>query len=119
MQVRCKAIRKKLEELGHKFLDEVTGEQEMRFLLLEKDQLGRDALELISNHDISIYLQSHYADEVVKEIWRSPYGAHDSIWMASTNSYLLFSFYHCREDEEQQRRQFLRKDINSFENHSL
>jgi hypothetical protein len=119
LQVRCQSIRKKVEDLGHKFLDEVSGEQEMRFLLLEKDLLGRDALELIATHDISIFLRSAHADEVVKEIWRSAYGAHDSIWMASTNSYLLFNFYHCMEDEEQKRRLFFEKDIRAIENHSL
>jgi len=34
-------------------MQEVSGEQEMRYLLLEKDFLDRDALELITNYDIT------------------------------------------------------------------
>ena len=62
----------------------------MRFLLLEKDVNNRDALELISNYEVYSFLQSQYADNVVKEIWRSPYATQDLIFQASTNFYLLF-----------------------------
>jgi hypothetical protein len=37
---------------------------------------------------------------VVKEIWRSPYAAGDSLFNASTNFFMLFKYYHCTMDEE-------------------
>ena len=52
----------------------------MRFLLLEKDIENRDALELITNHEIFAFLKTQYADNVVKEIWRSPYATKDLIF---------------------------------------
>jgi hypothetical protein len=62
----------------------------MRYLLLEKDIEDRDALELITNYQIFNFLKSQYAENVVKEIWRSPYATNDLIFSASTNFYLLF-----------------------------
>lgn len=52
-------------------------ESEMRYLLLEKDFENRDSLELITSYTISSFLESQFADNVVKEIWRSPYATND------------------------------------------
>jgi len=37
LRVRAMAIREQVEDIVVKYMDEVTGEQEMRYLLLEKD----------------------------------------------------------------------------------
>lgn len=78
----------------------VNGEQEMRYLLLDKDIEDRDALDLITRLSIISFLRSQFAENVVKEIWRSPYAAGDSIFTASTNFFMLFEFYNCIVDEE-------------------
>jgi hypothetical protein len=52
----------------------------MRYLLLEKDVENRDALELITNFHIYTFLKSQYSENVVKEIWRSPYATNDMIF---------------------------------------
>jgi len=39
-------------------MDQVSGEAEMRYLLLEKDVENRDALELITNFHIYTFLKS-------------------------------------------------------------
>ena len=92
-------------------MNQVSGEQEMRYLLLEKDIEDRDALELITRLSIISFLRSQFAENVVKEIWRSPYAAGDSIFTASTNFYMLFQYYHCIVDEEQSRRLMQGKDV--------
>ena len=61
-------------------MEQVSGEAEMRFLLLEKDIDNRDSLELITNFEIYAFIKTQYADRVVKEIWRSAYATHDLIF---------------------------------------
>lgn len=48
-------------------------EAEMKYLLLEKDFENRDSLDLITSHSIVEFLESQYAENVVKEIWRGAY----------------------------------------------
>lgn len=67
----------------------------MRFLLLEKDIENRDALDIITSYKIFAFLESKFADNVVKEIWRSPYSTNDSLFSASTNHKLTFEFWNC------------------------
>ena len=55
----------------------VESEKEMRYLLLEKDFEDRDSLDLITTYKITSFLESKFADNVVKEIWRSPYSTND------------------------------------------
>ena len=95
-------------------MDNVAGEQEMRYLLLERDIEDRDALDLITKLSIISFLRSQFAENVVKEIWRSPYAAGDSIFTASTNFYMLFEYYHCIIDEEQSRRLLKGKDVHKI-----
>jgi len=57
----------------------------MRFLLLEKDFENRDALDFITKYGIEEFLESQFAENVVKEIWRSPYATNNQIFSASTN----------------------------------
>ena len=100
LKVRCDNIRTKIEELVGKYMSRVTRQEEMRYLLLEKDMEDRDALELITKLEIYTFLQSQFAENVVKEIWRSAYATSDSIWAASTNFFLLFNYFHCEQDLE-------------------
>jgi len=72
----------------------------MRYLLLEKDIEDRDALDLITKYEIVTFLKTQFAENVVKEIWRSPYATNDMIFEASTNFFLLFKYYHCEQDVE-------------------
>ena len=65
------------------------------------------------------FLKNKFAENVVKEIWRSPYATSDLIFSASTNWFLLFEYYNCNQDEEMNRRFFKGKDIKSIQNHSL
>lgn len=83
----------------------------MRYLLLEKDFENRDSLDLITTYEISEFLESQFADNVVKEIWRSPYATNNSIFSASTNHQLTLNYWHCVKDEEIDRRFYHTKDI--------
>jgi hypothetical protein len=100
-------------------MSKVDTEQEMRFLLLEKDFENRDSLDMISHLKITAFLESKFADNVVKEIWRSPYSTHDSIFSASTNHKLTFNFWHFVEDDESKNRFYHSKDIKTFEAHPM
>ena len=100
-------------------MSKVDTEQEMRFLLLEKDFENRDSLDMISHLKITAFLESKFADNVVKEIWRSPYSTHDSIFSASTNHHLTFGYWNFVSDEELSNRFYHDKDIKSFEAHPL
>lgn len=71
----------------------VDTEQEMRFLLLEKDLEHRDSLDLITRFKIFPFLESKFSENVVKEIWRSPYSTNNSIFSASTNHMLTFEYW--------------------------
>jgi hypothetical protein len=98
---------------------QVSGESEMRYLLLEKDIEERDALDLITKYSIFSFLKSQYAENVVKEIWRSPYAMSDTIFQASTNFFLLFNFYNCEQDQEIKHRLFAGKHLKQIDNHSM
>lgn len=90
LSIRCQSIRQRIEEKVSKYLSEVKNMAEMRYLLLEKDMDDRDALEMITVYEIVSFLKTQYAENVVKEIWRSPYATNDMIFQASTNYFLLF-----------------------------
>jgi hypothetical protein len=95
LKVRCVNIRLRIEDHVGIYLMRVIGESEIRYLLLEKDLEERDSLDLITKWSILRFLQSSFAENVVKEIWRSPYATSDQIQNASTNFYLLFKYYNC------------------------
>jgi hypothetical protein len=109
--VRCLSIKKKIADLTQKYMQLVEKEEEMRYLLLEKDFENRDSLDLITRYHIEELLQSQFADNVVKEIWRSPYATNNSVFSASTNHNLTFNYFHCVRDEESDKRFYQRKNI--------
>jgi len=83
----------------------------MKYLLLDKDFEFRDSLDLITRYQIEEFLESQFAENVVKEIWRSAYATNDSIVSASTNHMLTFEWWHCVTDVEKEQ-PFLRlKDV--------
>lgn len=91
----------------------------MRYLLLEKDFENRDSLELITRYNITPLLESQFADNVVREIWRSPYATNNSLFSASTNHKLTFYYWNCIKDDELTSRFYQPKDLKSFEAHPL
>ena len=97
----------------------VESEYEMRYLLLEKDFDNRDSLEIITRYSISEFLENKFAENVVREIWRSPYATNNSILSASTNHQLLFHYWHCVRDEEDDKRFYKGKNPANFQAHPL
>jgi len=81
-------------------MKKVETEIEMRYLLLDKDFEQRDALTMITDLHIFPFLESKFADNVVKEIWRSPYSTNDAITSASTVHHLTLRYWNCVIDEE-------------------
>ena len=91
----------------------------MRYLMLEKDSEGRDPLDLIQKYQITEFLESNTAESVVKDIWRSPYATENSIFVASSNHYLLFGFWNCTIDEEKNNTPLTSKNITRMGAHPL
>lgn len=98
---------------------EVEKEAEMKHLLLEKDFEHRDALDLITRYEITEFLESQYAENVVKEIWRSKYATQDSIFSASTNHMLTWQYWHFVRDVEADQSFLKLKDLNKIEPHPM
>lgn len=57
----------------------------MRFLLLEKDLDNRDALNMIYDNNIVDLLQHPFAQNIVEQIWKSPFNNSSSVFCASAN----------------------------------
>lgn len=81
-------------------MSEVSSEDEMRFLLLEKDLDNRDALNLIYDYRLIELLENPFAQNIVLQIWGSPYNNSSSLASVSSNHNLLFNYNHCRYDWE-------------------
>ena len=94
------------------YLHKVDSEYEMKYLLLEKDLEHRDSLDLITKYNLIEFIDSQYAENVVKEIWRSPYATQDSILSASTNHMLTFEYWNCVKDVEYEQPFMKLKDVN-------
>jgi len=61
LSVRTKAIREKIEATVFQYMEQVSGEAEMRYLLLEKDFQDRDALDFITEYKIVQFLLNAYS----------------------------------------------------------
>ena len=83
----------------------------MRFLLLEKDLDSRDALNMIYDNNLIELLLNPFAQNIVTQIWGSPYNNSESFASVSSNHKLLFNWNHCRYDWEQQLRFYNKKDL--------
>ena len=78
----------------------VTTEEEMRYLLLEKDLDSRDALNMIYDNNLVELLANPFAQNIVTQIWGSSYNNSQSFASVSSNHNLLFNYNHCRYDWE-------------------
>ena len=85
-------------------MSRVDNEEEMEYLLLEKDIDQRDSLNLIYDHDIAELLENPYAQKIVMNIWESSYNVSSSLFAVSTVHNLLFNYQHCRYDMEKRLR---------------
>lgn len=94
--VRCKHTRDVIINYTKQYLVRVDKQEEMRYLLLEKDFESRDSLDLIARNNIVEFLETQLSEAVVWEIWRGAYATHDSIMSASTNHMLTWEYWHCR-----------------------
>ena len=101
-----------------KFMAEVNTEEEMRFLLLEKDLDNRDALNMIYDNKLIELLVNPFAQNIVTQIWGSPYNNSHSFATVSSNHNLLFNYNHCRYDLEVQNRFYRWKDMDKVGCHS-
>ena len=81
-------------------MDRVENEEEMEYLLLEKDMDFRDSLNIIYDYEIVEFLQNPFAQKIVNNIWISKFNVSGSIFEASTVHNLLFNYSHCRYDME-------------------
>lgn len=68
----------------------------MRYLLLEKDLDNNDALNLIYDFELVELLHNPLAQNIVENIWTSPFNNSSSIASASTLHNLLFNWNDCR-----------------------
>jgi len=98
-------------KIAVEYMAEVTTEEEMRFLLLEKDLDSRDALNMIYDNNLIELLVNPFAQNIVEQIWGSPYNNSHSLASVSSNHNLLFNFNHCRYDLETQSRFYQDKDL--------
>jgi hypothetical protein len=92
-------------------MNKIDSEEEMEYLLLEKDIDYRDALNVIYDFDVPELLENPYAQKIVMTIWESGYNVSRSIFAVSTSHNLLFNFNHCRYDMEKKLRWTNKKDI--------
>ena len=105
--------------IAGQFMQEVSSEEEMRFLLMEKDLDSRDALNMIYDFDLVELLESPFAHNIVLQIWASPYNNSHSFASISSVHTLLFDYNHCRYDKEAQLRFYRKRNLNAVGCHGF
>lgn len=100
LERRILEIRNDILAIAKSYMDQIDNEEEMSYLLLEKDFDNRDSLYIIYDVEISELLENAYAQKIVNNIWESKYNVSHSIFSASTVHNLLFNYNHCRIDME-------------------
>ena len=73
MERRVEEIKQKIVLIASQYMQQVTSEEEMRYLLLEKDLDNNDALNHIYDLDLVELLSNPIAQNIVENIWTSPY----------------------------------------------
>jgi hypothetical protein len=73
MERRVEEIKQKIVAIASQYMQQVTSEEEMRYLLLEKDLDNNDALNHIYDLDLVDLLSNPIAQNIVENIWTSPY----------------------------------------------
>lgn len=119
MTRRVNEIRTKIIGISVQFMNEVQTEDEMRFLLLEKDLDTRDALNLIYDNQIVQLLEHPFAQNIVHSIWKSPFNNCNSMFSASSAHTLLWNYNHCRFDMETKLRFYEKRDLNAIGCHAF
>ena len=112
-------IRNRIVHIAKEYLQRVESEEEMSYLLLEKDIDYRDSLNMIYDNEIVELLETAHAQKVVTHIWESKYNVSASIFAASSIHNLLFNFNHCRYDLERDLRFNAKKDLAHFATHGF
>jgi hypothetical protein len=97
----------------------VETEEEMQYLLLEKDFDFRDSLNVIYDYELVQLLENSYAQKIVQTIWESKFNVSSSIFAVSSVHNLLFNWDHCRFDMEKKLRFNQLKDSNQYGTHSF
>lgn len=100
MERRVEETCNRILKIAVDFASEVTTEEEMRFLLLEKDLDNRDALNMIYDNNLVMLLKNPFAQNICTQIWSSSYNNSHSLASVSSNHNLLFNYNHCRYDWE-------------------
>ena len=100
MERRVEETCNRILRIAVDYMAVVTTEEEMRFLLLEKDLDNRDALNMIYDNRLIELMMNPFAQNIVTQIWGSPYNNSHSFASASSNHNLLFNYNHCRYDLE-------------------
>ena len=100
-------------------MNDIQSEEEMRFLLLEKDLDDRDGLNIIYDYDIVDLLRHPFAQNIVQQIWSSQYNNSHSVFTASSVHKLLFNYDHCRYDLENKLRFYRPRDLKNYECHGF
>ena len=114
---RIDEIRSAIVNIAREYMNRVDNEEEMKYLLLEKDIDYRDPLNVIYDYQVVELLENPYAQKIVTGIWESKFNVSSSIFAASSAHNLLFNYDHCRYDLEKKTRFYAKKDINQFGTH--
>ena len=116
---RITEIRQEIVTIAMKYLNQVESEDEMQYLLLEKDIDYRDSLNVVYDYNVIELLDNPFAQKIVKNIWESKYNVSCSIMSVSTVHNLLFNYNHCRYDMEKLFRFNSKKDLKDYGTHGF
>lgn len=119
LERRIDEIKSVIVGIAKNYMDVVDNEEEMQYLLLERDYDNRDSLNIIYDVEITELLENPYAQKIVNNIWESKFNVSCSIFSTSTVHNLLFNYNHCRLDMEKKLRFNQRKDIEQFGTHGF
>jgi len=111
---RVNEIRQRIVKMAVEYTAGVQTEEEMRFYLLEKDLDNRDALDIVYSYGITELIDHPFAQNIVHEIWASPYNNSHSLFTVSSTHTLLFNYNHCRYDEESRLRNVRNRDLDRY-----
>ncbi|CDW87773.1 transient receptor potential cation subfamily member 4 [Stylonychia lemnae] len=107
-------VRQKLIKIATAYMNDIQSEEEMRFILLEKDLDERDSLNIIYDCEIIELLKNPFSQNIVQQIWSSQYNNSHSLFSVSSLHKMLFNYNHCLYDEEENLRFYKARDLSKF-----
>jgi REP element-mobilizing transposase RayT len=119
MQRKIEEVNAQILRVAVCYLTEVQSEDEMRFLLLEKDLDNRDALNMIYDNNLVELIKHPFAQNIVHQIWTSPYNNSQSMFSASSVHTLLWNYNHCRFDMEAALRFYRKRNLQTVGCHGF